>query len=162
MPLQSKTAANVKNLCRTYSENSTSTLQPALLPRCNASPLMSHGHVSSTCACTLCVNTGRFVGLLRKWTPNRLVYHTRDAGHTFLLEACGMFTAPMPLLITSIDECFFLERILPLYVYCCRSKQCVVTAPSPSWKHRSQFFVMGQQRHYAPRRRPLFGKHELV
>lgn len=142
MPLQSIAETNVKNLCRTCSENSKSTLQPTPLLRCNASPLMSHGRVSSTCACTPCVNMGRSVGLSRKRTPNRLVYHTRDAGHAFLPKACGMFISPMPLLITSINECFFLERILPFYVYSRQNKHRVATTPTPSWKHRSQFFVM--------------------
>eukprot|EP00963_Diacronema_lutheri_P000287 scaffold17_cov354-Pavlova_lutheri.AAC.59 len=42
-------------------------------------------------------------GLLKKQMSNRLGVHTKDTPHPLLLEALGLFTAAMPLLIASID-----------------------------------------------------------
>lgn len=39
--------------------------------------------------------------------------------------------------LVSVDECYFSERILPLFGYSPQGTPCVVTAPNASWKQRS-------------------------
>ena len=39
--------------------------------------------------------------------------------------------------VVSIDECYFSEKVLPLYGYSPIGSKCVVTSPTTSWKKRS-------------------------
>ena len=40
-------------------------------------------------------------------------------------------------LVVSIDECYFSEKVLPLYGYSPIGQKCKVTSPATSWKKRS-------------------------
>jgi transposase len=39
--------------------------------------------------------------------------------------------------VVSVDECFFAERVLPLYGYAPRGNKCIVKRPTSSWVKRS-------------------------
>ena len=39
--------------------------------------------------------------------------------------------------VVSLDECYFSERVLPLYGYSPKGQRCPVTSPVPSWRQRS-------------------------
>jgi hypothetical protein len=40
-------------------------------------------------------------------------------------------------MLVSLDECYFSERVLPLYGYSPKGKPCIVSSPASSWKKRS-------------------------
>ena len=45
-------------------------------------------------------------------------------------------------LVVSLDECYFSERVLPLYGYSRVGQKCVVTAPTGSWSKISLFLAI--------------------
>ena len=37
----------------------------------------------------------------------------------------------------SVDECYFSEKVMPLYGYSQKGSKCILTSPSTGWKKRS-------------------------
>lgn len=78
-------------------------------------------------------------GLSRKRTSKRL----SGGKSSPLPEAVLSFTERLTQhvregnLIVSIDECYFSEKVLPLYGYSMKGTKCVVHAPTASWTQRS-------------------------
>lgn len=46
-------------------------------------------------------------------------------------------------LVVSVDECYFSEKVLPLYGYSAIGEKCVVTSPTTSWMKRSLLLAVG-------------------
>lgn len=80
------------------------------------------------------------LGVSRKRTSKRFskpvetsVQEAREA--SFLCQLASAVSTGSP--VVSLDECYFSEKVLPLYGYSAKGQPCVVHAPTSSWQQRS-------------------------
>ena len=109
---------------------------------CTTLQRMRH-HLKTSCSTTICRQTIakglRLLRISRKRTSQRLgaaaSLPTPDVIDAFKRNATqALSTAP---LVASLDECYFSERVLPLYGYSPVRQKCVVRSPVSSWVRRS-------------------------
>ncbi len=73
----------------------------------------------------------------KRFGGNKDAETRRSRIEQFSTSLLPMLSEPQNNLIVSVDECYFSEKVLPLYGYAAQGYKCVVTSPANSWKKRS-------------------------